>query len=129
MNSISVEELIEQHYEGLFRFALSLSRDRDLSSDLVQQTFFLMVSKARLLRQPRRAKSYLFTTLYREFLKHQRKESRVLPIEEVIDPTVSGSVASSDILPFEACDGNAALAALHSPWFWVLLTLSLGAGV
>ena len=58
----------------LYRFALSLSRQESDAADLTQQTFFLWASKGHQLRDASKVKTWLFTSLYREFLSPKRQE-------------------------------------------------------
>jgi len=75
------QQLVDRQYEPLFRFALSLTRSEANAADLTQQTFFLWASKGHQLRDRSKAKSWLFTTLYREFLGRRRHEVRLSKIE------------------------------------------------
>jgi len=75
------QDLVDRQYTALFRFALSLSRSEAEAADLTQQTFFLWASKGHQLRDTSKAKSWLFTTLYREFLGRRRHEVRFQKIE------------------------------------------------
>ena len=68
--------LVDSHYEALYRFAMSLSKSADTASDLVQQTFCIWAQKGHQLKDRDKAKTWLFTTLHREFLAHARKEAR-----------------------------------------------------
>ncbi|MES2996273.1 MAG: RNA polymerase sigma factor [Verrucomicrobiota bacterium] len=70
------QELVDAHYQGLYRFALSLSRDGAVAADLVQETFCIWAEKNDQLRDRSKAKTWLFTTLHREFLGHRRKTAR-----------------------------------------------------
>lgn len=70
-------EVVENHYEGLYRFALSLCRNEDQACDLTQQTFAIFARKRDSIRDTAKAKSWLFTTLYREFLREYRRGRRV----------------------------------------------------
>jgi len=70
------ENLVELHYRELYRFAYSLVRNEADASDLTQQTFFIWASKGHQLRDTAQAKSWLFTTLHREFLQRHRRASR-----------------------------------------------------
>ena len=70
------EELINRHYAGLYRFALSLSGKESDARDLTQQTFYLWAAKGHHLRDVTKVKSWLFTTLYREFLQSHRRTTR-----------------------------------------------------
>ena len=38
-------ELVDVHYQALFRFGMSLTRDVDRASDLVQETFCIWAAK------------------------------------------------------------------------------------
>jgi len=77
------EWLVEMYYASLYRFALSLSRHEQHASDLVQETFCRLAAKGQQLRDPSKAKTWLFTTLYREFLRNRREESRFDSIEVI----------------------------------------------
>lgn len=76
-------ELVETYYAALYRFALSLTRSSADASDLTQQTFFIWATKGEGLREIAKAKSWLFTTLYREFLRGRRRDSRISAIEDL----------------------------------------------
>jgi RNA polymerase sigma-70 factor (ECF subfamily) len=68
--------LVDRHYAALYRFGLSLSGSGDAASDLVQQTYYLWAERGHQLRDPAKAKSWLFTTLYREYLSTYRRNAR-----------------------------------------------------
>ncbi len=70
---LDFQELVELHQGPLFRFALSLSRNENDAADLVQETFYLWARKGHQLEDPARVKSWLFTTLHREFLAKRRR--------------------------------------------------------
>ena len=76
MAELNFEQLVGAHYESLFRFALSLTQRESEAWDLVQQTFLLWAKKSHQLRDVSKAKSWLFTTLHREFLGTRRRENR-----------------------------------------------------
>jgi RNA polymerase sigma factor (sigma-70 family) len=70
------EELVDAHYQALYRFAMSLARDADTAGDLVQETFCIWAAKGGQLKDRSKAKTWLFTTLHREFLSQRRRASR-----------------------------------------------------
>jgi RNA polymerase sigma-70 factor (ECF subfamily) len=81
MDGISFETVVNTHYESLFRFALSLARNETDASDLVQQTFYRWATKGSQLRDLSKVKSWLFTTLHREFLGQRRHADKFPKIE------------------------------------------------
>jgi RNA polymerase sigma-70 factor (ECF subfamily) len=81
MDESDFQQLVDQQYAPLFRFALSLAKSETEAADLTQQTFFLWASKGHQLRDRSKAKSWLFTTLYREFLGRCRHEVRFPKVE------------------------------------------------
>ncbi|HEV3271103.1 MAG TPA: RNA polymerase sigma factor [Candidatus Methylacidiphilales bacterium] len=76
MHPPDFEEIVDRFYPMLYRFALSLARNEADASDLTQQTFSIWATKGHFLRDGSKAKSWLFTTLYREFISSRRREMR-----------------------------------------------------
>jgi RNA polymerase sigma-70 factor (ECF subfamily) len=76
-------QLVDAHYTPLYRFALSLTRNSSDAGDLTQQTFFIWAKQGHALRDAGKAKSWLFTTLYREFLRGRRRADRVTALEDL----------------------------------------------
>lgn len=81
-------QLVAEHYGPLLRFAQSLCRGRGLAEDLVQQTFLQWARKGHTLREAARARTWLFTTLYREWLSVARREQRHEMVE--FEPDLHG---------------------------------------
>lgn len=76
-------QLVDAHYAALFRFALSLTKNAADAGDLTQQTFFIWAKQGHALRELSKAKTWLFTTLYREFLRGRRRAERVTALEDL----------------------------------------------
>jgi RNA polymerase sigma factor (sigma-70 family) len=70
------ERLVEQYYRPLYQFAFSLTQSESDACDLTQQTFYIWATKGHQLRDASKVKSWLFTTLHREFLESRRRSSR-----------------------------------------------------
>ncbi|RPJ35292.1 MAG: RNA polymerase sigma factor [Verrucomicrobiaceae bacterium] len=101
------EELVDAHYQALFRFAMSLTRDSATACDLVQETFCIWAAKGDQLRDRSKAKTWLFTTLHREFLSHRRKASRFS--DEPLDEAAAESMAGPEEDADRQMDGQRAL--------------------
>ncbi len=103
------QQLVDRQYAPLFRFGLSLAKSEADAADLTQQTFFLWATKGGQLRDRSKAKSWLFTTLYREFLSRHRHEVRFPQVE--LDNAREGDIAVSPNI--NALDSAAVLEALR----------------
>ena len=75
-SSVDFESLVARFYESLYQFAFSLARTEADACDLTQQTFYVWACKGHQLRDKSKVKTWLFTTLYREFLETRRKQTR-----------------------------------------------------
>lgn len=96
--SADFQTLVDKHYVPLYRFALSLAHNESDASDLTQQTFCVWAEKGHQLREMARVKSWLFTTLYREFLASRRRAQRhpevdleSIPEQEQTEESEAGS--------------------------------------
>jgi len=93
--NLDFEKLVEDFYMPLYRFALSLSRKESDGGDLVQQTFFLWASKGHQLRDKSKVKTWLFTSLYREFLARKRQQDRFVDVENNPEAISAQVIAAS----------------------------------
>lgn len=75
-NNAEFESLVERFYAPLYQFAFSLTRAEADACDLTQQTFTIWATKGHQLRDPSKVKTWLFTTLHREFLDSRRRQTR-----------------------------------------------------
>ncbi|HEX3626258.1 MAG TPA: RNA polymerase sigma factor [Verrucomicrobiae bacterium] len=78
---LEFENVVAQHYGPLYQFAFSLTRNEAESCDLTQQTFYIWAAKGHQLRDISKVKTWLFTTLHREFLGSRRRQTRFPHIE------------------------------------------------
>jgi RNA polymerase sigma factor (sigma-70 family) len=111
MDELSFENVVNAHYEPLYRFALSLSHSEADAGDLVQQTFYRWATKGGQLRDRSKAKSWLFTTLHREFLGQRRHEDKFPKVE--ISAEDGHELAADSPAPDKQLDGAEIIAALR----------------
>jgi RNA polymerase sigma-70 factor (ECF subfamily) len=81
MAGTDFEQIVADHYAQLYQFAFSLARDQAEACDLTQQTFCIWAAKGHQLRDTTKVKTWLFTTLYREFLGARRRQNRFPQVE------------------------------------------------
>lgn len=108
-SGIDFPSVVTDHYGDVYRFALSLSHDESEAADLTQEAFCRLADKALKIRDPRRVKSWLLTTLYREFIGGRRHRARH-PHADL--DSVESELPVVDSVVMESLDGTAAMEAL-----------------
>jgi RNA polymerase sigma-70 factor (ECF subfamily) len=87
-----IRELVDAHYESLYRYAYRLAGSAADAEDLTQEAFAKAVARLPQLRDPDRAKAWLFRILRNGYL-HRARDSRrhqtvsLDGIGELTDPT------------------------------------------
>ena len=83
----AVRDLIDDHYESLYRYAYRLAGSAADAEDLTQEAFGRALSRLGQLRDPDRAKYWLFRILRNEYLHRARAERRhrTVPLDAVGD--------------------------------------------
>ncbi len=103
---LDFDALVETYYQPLYRFAYSLSKREADAADLTQQTFYKWATKGNQLKDKSKVKTWLFTTLHREFLGSRRRYQRfphheVSVVEHelpVVDPGVAREMDGGTVM-------------------------------
>jgi RNA polymerase sigma-70 factor, ECF subfamily len=111
VNLPDMEQLVDLYQAPLYRFALGLTGSVHHAADLTQQAFLLWATKGHQLKDGSKVRSWLFTTLHREFLRMRRHDARhphtdldaAEPDLPVVEPEV-----------WSRLDGRIVLETLHS---------------
>lgn len=96
----SIASLVDAYYEPLYRYAYRLTASAADAEDLTQDTFCKAQTQLRQLRDPERAKAWLFRILRNEYLHlaRARRQHRVVPLDNLDD---FGSNVISDPLEID----------------------------
>ena len=98
-----LQGLIDAHYEVLYRYAYRLSGSAADAEDLTQEAFGKAMVRLSQLREPERAKAWLFRILRNLYLHKIRDEKRhrVIPLDAVGDLRVprAGRAAGNRLGP------------------------------
>lgn len=83
----SLHQLIDAHYEALYRYAYRLSGSAADAEDLTQEAFGKALARLAQLREPDRVKAWLYRILRNGYLRRVRDERRhrVIPLDAVGD--------------------------------------------
>jgi RNA polymerase sigma-70 factor, ECF subfamily len=91
--------LIDAHYEALYRYAYRLTGSAADAEDLTQEAFGKALARLAQLREPERAKAWLFRILRNLYLHKVRDEKRhrVVPLDAVGDLPGREAAAAPEI--------------------------------
>lgn len=85
VSAVTVEQLVDEHYVSLYRYAYRLSGSDADAQDLTQEAFCKAQEHLRQLRDPARSKPWLFAILRNAYLHRVRSDNheRCLALDEV----------------------------------------------
>jgi RNA polymerase sigma-70 factor (ECF subfamily) len=78
--STSEADMLSEHIDGLYSYALALSRNRVDAEDLVQETYVRAIPAVRRLRKESNVKSWMFTILRNIWLNQLRRPRVAVPM-------------------------------------------------
>ncbi len=82
MNVSDYNKCVDNYADGLYRFMLKNTKDKDLAKDLVQDAFEKLWRKLNDVHADK-AKTYLFTTAYHAFIDYTRKQKHKAAFSEI----------------------------------------------
>ncbi len=87
MAAVGVRELVEAHYQPLYRYAYRLSGSAADAEDLTQEAFGKAVERLGQLRDPDKARHWLFRIVRNAYLHTVRdaKRAKAVPLDSVGD--------------------------------------------
>lgn len=92
-------QLVQDYYAALYRFAYRLSGSENDACDLVQETYRVAFESIGQLRRLESARSWLFTILHNVYLQQWRRKRLIQPCppEMLCNQTSSGTGALDDL--------------------------------
>ncbi|GBD35111.1 ECF RNA polymerase sigma factor SigE [bacterium HR36] len=81
------EQIVAQHYQGLYRYAYRLSGSATEAEDLTQEAFVKALSHSQQLRDAERTRAWLYSILRHEYLQRCRAEQqrgRAVALDETV---------------------------------------------
>ncbi|MEQ8421149.1 MAG: sigma-70 family RNA polymerase sigma factor [Arenibacter algicola] len=95
-NEIAYTYLVELYYERLCDYASNLARDSFRSEDIVQNVFIRMWQQREKLNFNISIKSYLYKSVYNEFVDQYRKDIAITLLEKKYIEEINSNIEPSD---------------------------------
>lgn len=81
-NSQAYAYLMDAYHKKLCVYAYGLTKDHDKAEDIVQNVMVRIYKKRKLLKAERSLQSFLYKSVYNEFIDQYRKQKMVSPLEK-----------------------------------------------
>ena len=75
------EQCVDQHADSMYRVAFRLTGNRDIATELVQETYCQAWGSIQKLRDLEKIRSWMFAILRNQYSKHIRKTKRIQQLE------------------------------------------------
>lgn len=94
----NLERLCLSYYDDIFRYSLSLCRDRDLAQDITQDTFLKALKSLHQLKDASKLKTWLFTISRNQFISKLRQAIKQTSIstEELLAEIIDTKILSPE---------------------------------
>lgn len=105
-----LETVVLENYRSLYTYAMSLTLNAADAADLTQQTTVIFATRWRSIIDHSKIKAWLYTTLYREFLRSKKRSLRTVSLDDensFVDP-------GTPPIQGHRHDGRTALDTIHS---------------
>ncbi|WP_229742973.1 RNA polymerase sigma factor [Wenyingzhuangia marina] len=83
--------LIKTYYKKLFLYAYNLSKNQVLAEDIVQNVFMRIWENRKQLNIKESFKSFLYKSVYNEFINNYRKQQSSLALDTIFFDTINTS--------------------------------------
>ncbi|MGY5353949.1 RNA polymerase sigma factor [Wenyingzhuangia sp. IMCC45467] len=81
--------LIDTYYKKLFLYAYSISKNQVLAEDIVQNVFMRIWENRKQLKIKESFKSFLYKSVYNEFINNYRKQQSSISLDTVFFETIN----------------------------------------
>lgn len=113
---IDLKALVSEYYAALYRFGLALAKNESEAADLTQETFLILAKHQKQMREPEKTKTWLFTTLRREFLRKVRIHTAHPEVEFQPEEHEIPAIESDALRSIDARTALAALARIEKSY-------------
>ncbi|SFW27531.1 RNA polymerase sigma factor [Cellulophaga fucicola] len=94
-------KLVNNYHQKLCVYAYNLAHDRSEAEDIVQNVFMRVWRKRDKLKADFSLQSFLYKSVYNEFIDHYRKQKSVFPLEKKYLDAFHTLVEETDVSSFD----------------------------
>lgn len=88
--------LVETYRKKLLIYVLNLTKDREVSEDIVQNVYMKFWNKRHQLKDDFVVNSYLYQSVYHEFIDHYRRRKSILALEKKYSEALSTTIQEEE---------------------------------
>ncbi|WP_431128406.1 RNA polymerase sigma factor [Flagellimonas flava] len=96
------EILVDKYYTVLYLYALNLTKEKSVAEDLLQDVFLNIWARKGLLNISTSLKSFLYKSIYHEFVNHHRKKKKEMNYLDTLSTTTLNAFFQEDTMQLES---------------------------
>ena len=80
---MDIEKIYRIYFEDVYRFLLSLSKNKDVAQDITSETFLKVINNSNKIEKTRNIKAYIFTIAKNTYINYFNKNKLMIATDDI----------------------------------------------
>ena len=80
---MDIEKIYRIYFEDVYRFLLSLSKNKDVAQDITSETFLKVINNSKKIENTRNIKAYIFTIAKNTYINYYNKNKLMMATDDI----------------------------------------------
>lgn len=80
---MDIEKIYRIYFEDVYRFLLSLCKNKDIAQDITSETFLKVINNAKKIEKVANIKSYIFTIAKNTYINYCKKNKLMIATDDI----------------------------------------------
>lgn len=80
---MDIEKIYRIYFEDVYRFLLSLSKNKDIAQDITSETFLKVIYNSKKIENTTNIKAYIFTTAKNTYINYYKKNKLMITTDDI----------------------------------------------
>ena len=80
---MDIEKIYRIYFEDVYRFLLSLSKNKDIAQDITSETFLKVINNTKKIEKSTNIKAYIFTIAKNTYINYYKKNKLMIATDDI----------------------------------------------
>ena len=80
---MDIEKIYRIYFEDVYRFLLSLSKNKDIAQDITSETFLKVIYNSKKIENTTNIKAYIFTIVKNTYINYYKKNKLMITTDDI----------------------------------------------